>query len=166
MRILHTMLRVGDLQRSIDFYTGVMGMTLLRTTERPDQQYDLAFVGYGSNPELKEAIAVYDAAAVIARTGISGEYEICVKALDMFVSLLGSQAGDAVLSYLATGGMYLGGGIPPKILSKLQDGTLVEAYLKKGRMSPLVESTPLYVIKDDHAALLGAATIAVKLLSK
>jgi lactoylglutathione lyase len=47
MRILHTMLRVGDLQRSIDFYTGVMGMQLLRTTDRPEQKYTLAFVGYG-----------------------------------------------------------------------------------------------------------------------
>ncbi|MDQ2734956.1 MAG: lactoylglutathione lyase [Pseudomonadota bacterium] len=54
MRILHTMLRVGDLQRSIDFYTGLMGMTLLRRTERPEQKYSLAFVGYGSNPEQAE----------------------------------------------------------------------------------------------------------------
>lgn len=54
MRILHTMLRVGDLQRSIDFYTQVMGMTLLRTTHRPEQKYDLAFLGYGSNPEHAE----------------------------------------------------------------------------------------------------------------
>jgi lactoylglutathione lyase len=51
MNILHTMLRVGNLQRSIQFYTQVLGMTLLRTTERPDQKYDLAFVGYGRNPE-------------------------------------------------------------------------------------------------------------------
>ena len=54
MRLLHTMLRVGDLQRSIDFYTRVMGMQLLRTTERPAQQYSLAFVGYGRNPEHAE----------------------------------------------------------------------------------------------------------------
>ncbi|MDQ2927245.1 MAG: lactoylglutathione lyase [Pseudomonadota bacterium] len=54
MRILHTMLRVGDLQRSINFYTGLMGMTLLRRTERPEQKYSLAFVGYGSNPEQAE----------------------------------------------------------------------------------------------------------------
>lgn len=47
MRLLHTMLRVGDLQRSIDFYTATMGMTLLRTTDRPEQKYSLAFVGYG-----------------------------------------------------------------------------------------------------------------------
>jgi lactoylglutathione lyase len=54
MRFLHTMLRVGDLQRSIDFYTGVMGMKLLRQTERPEQKYSLAFVGYGANPEQAE----------------------------------------------------------------------------------------------------------------
>jgi lactoylglutathione lyase len=48
MRILHTMLRVGDLQRSIDFYTGVLGMAVLRTTDRPEQKYKLAFVGYGN----------------------------------------------------------------------------------------------------------------------
>jgi lactoylglutathione lyase len=60
MRILHTMLRVGDLQRAVDFYTQVLGMTLLRTTKRPDQQYDLAFVGYGSNPEHAEIELTYN----------------------------------------------------------------------------------------------------------
>jgi lactoylglutathione lyase len=60
MRILHTMLRVGDLQRSIDFYTQVLGMTLLRTTKRPDQQYDLAFLGYGTNPEHAEIELTYN----------------------------------------------------------------------------------------------------------
>ena len=54
MRLLHTMLRVGDLQRAIDFYTQVLGMTLLRTTQRPEQKYDLAFVGYAGNPEQAE----------------------------------------------------------------------------------------------------------------
>jgi len=60
MRLLHTMLRVGDLQRSIDFYTTVMGMTLLRTTERPEQKYSLAFVGYGHNPEHAEIELTYN----------------------------------------------------------------------------------------------------------
>ena len=60
MRFLHTMLRVGDLQRSIDFYTEVMGMKLLRTTERPEQKYSLAFVGYGSNPEQAEIELTYN----------------------------------------------------------------------------------------------------------
>ena len=60
MRILHTMLRVGDLQRSIDFYTQVLGMDLLRTTRRPEQQYDLAFVGYGGNPGQAEIELTYN----------------------------------------------------------------------------------------------------------
>jgi lactoylglutathione lyase len=60
MRILHTMLRVGDLQRSIDFYTKLLGMTLLRMTDRPEQQYTLAFVGYGANPEHAELELTYN----------------------------------------------------------------------------------------------------------
>jgi len=60
MRLLHTMLRVTDLQRSIDFYTRVMGMSLLRTTERPEQKYSLAFVGYGKNPEHAEIELTYN----------------------------------------------------------------------------------------------------------
>ena len=60
MRLLHTMLRVGDLQRSVDFYTRVMGMNLLRTTDRPEHKYSLAFVGYGNNPEHAELELTYN----------------------------------------------------------------------------------------------------------
>jgi lactoylglutathione lyase len=60
MRILHTMLRVGDLQRSIDFYTSVLGMKLLRKTDRPEQKYTLAFVGFGSNPDHAELELTYN----------------------------------------------------------------------------------------------------------
>jgi glucokinase len=101
-----------------------------------------------------------DMASVISQCGISGEFPICEKAIDIFAQLLGSQAGDVVLSYLCTGGLYLGGGIPPKILSKLQQGITVSAYLRKGRLSHVVESTPLYVVKDDLAAVNGAAVLA------
>jgi lactoylglutathione lyase len=60
MRLLHTMLRVGNLQRAIDFYTQVLGMQLLRTTDRPDQNYSLAFVGYGKNPDHAEIELTYN----------------------------------------------------------------------------------------------------------
>ena len=60
MRLLHTMLRVGNLQRAIDFYTKVLGMTLLRTSENPEYKYTLAFVGYGSNPEHAELELTYN----------------------------------------------------------------------------------------------------------
>ncbi|MFY9478537.1 MAG: lactoylglutathione lyase [Aquabacterium sp.] len=60
MRLLHTMLRVGNLQRSIDFYTQALGMTLLRTVDRPEQQYTLAYLGYGPNPEHAELEFTYN----------------------------------------------------------------------------------------------------------
>lgn len=60
MRLLHTMIRVGHLQRSIDFYTQALGMQLLRTTDRPDQKYSLAFVGYGNNPDHAEIELTYN----------------------------------------------------------------------------------------------------------
>ncbi len=102
-------------------------------------------------------------AAVISGYGMSGRFPICVRTLDIFAGLLGSRAGDIVLTYLSTGGLYLGGGIPPKIIGKLREGRTVEAYLRKGRLSQLVESTPLRVIMDERAAILGAASIAAGL---
>ena len=60
MHILHTMLRVGNLQRSVDFYTQALGMTLLRTVQRPEQRYDLAYLGYGANPEHAELELTYN----------------------------------------------------------------------------------------------------------
>lgn len=119
--------------------------------------------GYAEPAELSRRVREEDAAAVISQTGQSGEYQICAKALDMFVSILGAQAGNLVLTVMATAGVYLGGGIPPKICEKLQDGTVVKSFLNKGRLSYLVEQTPLQVIRDDYAALLGAASVASKL---
>jgi len=110
-----------------------------------------------------EIVAASTPAAVVTEHGLRGTYPICVRALDIFARLLGSRAGDVVLTYLCTGGLFLAGGIPPKVAGKLQEGGTVEAYLQKGRMSPLVEMTPLHVIKDDRAALLGAAAIAAEL---
>jgi glucokinase len=102
-------------------------------------------------------------AAVVSGYGLSGRYAICSMALDIFARVLGSQSGDVMLTYLSTGGVFLGGGIPPKVAVKLQSGGTVEAYLRKGRLSPLVEMTPLHIIKNDRAALLGAAAIVADL---
>jgi glucokinase len=120
---------------------------------------------YCEAPEaLRTEIAAAPApAAVVSGHGLSGKYSICSMTLDIFARLLGSQAGDVVLAYLSTGGLFLGGGIPPKVAAKLQAGGTVSAYLRKGRLSPLVEMTPLHVIKDDRTALLGAAAIAAGL---
>jgi len=120
---------------------------------------------YSEAPEAlrAEIAAAPIPAAVVSGHGLSGKYPICSMALDIFARLLGSQAGDVVLTYLSTGGLFLGGGIPPKVAAKLQEGGTVEAYLRKGRLSPLVEMTPLNIIKNDRAALLGAAAIAASL---
>ena len=120
--------------------------------------------GYASEPpELRDRLEQGNAAAVISTAGQNREFELCVKALDLFVTILGAQAGNLVLTLLATGGVYLGGGIPPKIAKKLSDGTILKSYFDKGRLSHLVEKTPLFIIKDDHAALLGLAYVAAQL---
>lgn len=113
--------------------------------------------------ELTKRFQNEDQAAVISNAGQAAEFEICVKALDIFVSVLGAQAGNLVLALLTTSGVYLGGGIPPKIHEKLMEGAIVASYLNKGRLSYLVEKTPLYIVRDDYAALLGAASIAGEL---
>ncbi|NDC37582.1 MAG: glucokinase [Proteobacteria bacterium] len=116
--------------------------------------------------ELKSRFGSTDAAAIISAAGLAGEFDICVQSLDMFAHILGSYAGDLVLTYMATGGVYLGGGVPPKIAPKLLTGTLLSGYLNKGRLTDVVKSTPLFIIKDDHAALLGARSIAAALVEQ
>jgi len=112
-------------------------------------------------PALRQEVqAVEHPSAVIGQHGTAGTYEICVRALDIFAVALGSYAGSLVLTYLSTGGLFLGGGIPPRIVGKLKEGETVAAYLKRGRLSPLVQSAPLRIIMDDRAALHGAASIA------
>jgi glucokinase len=111
-------------------------------------------------PALTARMHTENQAAVISQTALNHEFEICVRALDIFVSVLGAQAGNMVLTVWAMGGIYLGGGMPPKILPKLMDGSVVSSYLNKGRLAKLVSKAPLYVIRDDHAALLGAAYLA------
>ena len=113
--------------------------------------------------ELRERFGSGDQAAIISNAGLAGEFEICTQTLDIFAAVLGSQAGNQVVSLLARGGVYLGGGIPPKIAKKLADGTLLKAYFHKGRLENMCRDTSIYIIKDDHAPLLGAATIAASL---
>ncbi len=111
-------------------------------------------------PELNKRLREEDPGMVISSTGKTGKYELCVKTLEIFASVLGAQAGNLVLTLMATGGIYLGGGISAGIYKKLAEGTTVASYLNKGRLSDLVKKTPLHVILDDHTALSGAAYLA------
>jgi glucokinase len=82
---------------------------------------------------------------------------LCVATLDTFVSILGAEAGNLALKVVATGGIYLGGGIPPRIVPILENGQFMQAFQAKGRLSDLVASIPVHIILNPKAALLGAA---------
>ena len=98
-----------------------------------------------------------DAAAVIAEAALSERDDLCVEALDWFVRLYGAEAGNLALKVMSRGGLYLGGGIAPKILPRLQNGTFLDTFFSKGRMRPLLEAMPVSVILNDRAALYGPA---------
>lgn len=108
-------------------------------------------------PEIVEAKRDGDPAAVIAGAALSGGDETCVEALDLFVRLYGAEAGNLALKTMATGGVYVAGGIAPRIQPALTDGRFVAAFAAKGRMQPLLASMPVHVILNDRVALYGPA---------
>ena len=115
----------------------------------------------GEEAWLAEEIRGGDPSAAVSQAALSGKSALAAEALDTFVSIYGGMAGDLVLLLKPAGGLYVGGGIAPKILEKLKDGTFLRSYLDKGRMSFIVESTPVRVILDDKTALYGAASCAL-----
>ena len=109
---------------------------------------------------LVDEMAQSDPAAAISRAAIDGKCALCEQAVDLFVSIYGAEAGNLALKIMATGGVYLGGGIAPKMLSKLSGPLFMQAFIGKGRMQALLESMPVRVITNDRIALLGAARCA------
>jgi len=110
---------------------------------------------------LAEKIAASpDVNAVITEMGLAAKSELCEKALDMFVSAYGAEAGNLALKVLSVGGLYVGGGIAPRLLEKLKDGTFMKAFTDKGRMSQLLVNMPVRIILESRAALMGAAAYA------
>jgi glucokinase len=117
-------------------------------------------VGMTESAELRDRMAHEDPNAVIGELGESGKDELCARALDIFVSVYGAEAGNLALKVLAIGGMFIGGGIAPKILDKMRDGTFMQAFTDKGRLSDLLVQTPVHIILESRAALMGAAAYA------
>lgn len=105
---------------------------------------------------LQAAMAQHDPAAVITQAATAGTDEVCVETLRLFARLYGAEAGNLALKVMSRGGVYLGGGIAPKILPWLKSGLFMQAFLHKGRMRPLLEAMPVKVILNERAALLGA----------
>ena len=121
--------------------------------------------GHDKEPAyLKKMIRDMDPAKAITRAAMTHNNAVCRKALTLFVSVLGAASGNLALSGMATGGVYLGGGIPPKILPAIKDGVFMKAFTDKGRFKDLLEKIPVRVILNDKAALLGAAYCAIKRL--
>lgn len=109
---------------------------------------------------LAAALRREAAAPLISRVALEGRAEICARALALFVAIYGAEAGNLGLRMLATGGVYLGGGIAPRILPALEGRTFLDAFARKGRMRSLLEDVPVRVVLNDQAALRGAARLA------
>ena len=109
---------------------------------------------------LKEQRAQQDPNAVLAEAGMNGKSELCAATLDMFASAYGAGAGNLALLVLAYGGLYIGGGVAPKLIGKMKDGTFLRAFCDKGRLSAVLERVPVRVILESRAALMGAAAYA------
>ncbi len=123
--------------------------------------------------KTRESAALYqarhneDPAAAISRFALSGEDPLAVKTLDLFVSLYGAQAGNLALTGLASGGVYVAGGITPKIISKLKDGSFMSAFVDKDvSMQDLLKAMPVRVVMNTRVGLLGSALAAARLASQ
>jgi glucokinase len=109
---------------------------------------------------LAEAMDSGDPAPAIAQAAEAQSCPVCVEAMDRFVRYCASEAANLALKFMATGGVYLGGGIPPRIAGRFQEADFLAAFRDKGRMGQLLERIPVRLIRNDRAALLGAARYA------
>lgn len=116
--------------------------------------------GHEPAKDLANALAEGDRAEAVSRFGMQDLDPVCVEALDRFISLYGAQAGNLALTCLPRGGLFVAGGIAPKILPVLTEGRFLESFLDKGRMRPLLERIPVHVVLDPGIGLRGAAWAA------
>lgn len=110
--------------------------------------------------EVRDQIRMHDPATVISDFGLQGKCQLCSDALDLFVSLYGAESGNLGLHTLAFGGIYLGGGIAPKIAGRLAADAFMEAFIAKDRVASILSNIPVFVILEEKTALLGAARYA------
>jgi glucokinase len=116
------------------------------------------------SPEVAERLRTGDTGAVITELALAGRDTLCAKALEIFVSVYGAEAGNLALKAMAVGGVLVGGGIAPRILPALTSGVFVTAFRDKGRLAALMESMPISVALNPRAPLLGAAQVASEMV--
>ena len=149
LRYLHTRFGHVSYERIVSGPGLVNVFNFLRDTKRAQEPSWLA-----------DEIMHSDPGAAISRAALSGKSDLAVQALDLWVSIYGAEAGNLALKLLATGGVFLGGGIAPKVVSRLVGPLFMNAFVSKGRMQRLLESMPVAVITNDKTALMGAALCA------
>jgi glucokinase len=115
------------------------------------------------NAKVRAEMETGDKAAVVSEHGLDGSDATCGRAVDIFVSIYGAEAGNLALKVLAAAGVYVAGGIAPHIIDKLRDGAFMRSFREKGRLSSFVESVPVHVILNPKVGLLGAALVAAHL---
>ena len=116
--------------------------------------------GGKESAEFAASLKTGDPAAIISGAALTGTHPLAEKALHLWISVYGAEAANLALKVMATGGLFLAGGITPKILAKLKGPLFMQAFLGKGRLRPLVESIPVQVVTNEKAGLLGAARCA------
>jgi glucokinase len=151
--LLHYLMRTLHGRVSFERVVSGLGIKNVYAFLRDDQKMD-------EPAWLRDRMTAEDPNAVIGQCAEDGSSEICFETLQIFASSFGAEAGNVALKVLAMGGIYLGGGIAPKILKTMQNGQFMSAFLDKGRLSPLLEALPVRIILDDTCALLGAAAYA------
>ena len=114
-------------------------------------------------PAVRAEMEREDPAAVVTRHALAGSDALCSDALDLFVEAFGAQAGDLALTVVATGGVYLAGGIAPRIVERLRDGPFLAAFRDKGRKAGFLSRVPIHVVLNPDVGLLGAAAAAARL---
>jgi len=114
------------------------------------------------NGEIAEAMQVDDPAAVIASAAESGTDELCCRAMEVFITAYGSECGNLAVRTMALGGIFIGGGIAPKIVNLLATGSFIQAFTEKERMEDMLRKIPVRVILDDRTGLMGAALFGMQ----
>lgn len=119
----------------------------------------------GSPETLARVLAEPDPAATISGLALGEADPLAVRTLDLFCRIYGGRAGDLALGGLARGGVYVSGGIAPKIVAKLRDGTFLEAFRQKGKMAELMATIPVHIVLNEHVGIMGAAVVAARAAS-
>jgi glucokinase len=143
--------------------TGIASIyQFLRDTNPSKESAAMAEIYQIWSREIGKKDKTVDLSAEVSKAALAGGDFLCEQAMNLFISAYGAEAGNLALAILPYGGLYLAGGITPKILQMLQQGAFMKAFLRKGRMRPLLEKIPVYVILDPRVGLIGAALTAVK----